>query len=273
VTGSWYSGESVYRYGTAVQAAVATQSKQAAAEPLAAEPHGRTQPAGHEHAEAAGHGEHDEPGEEAHETSIPAWVHRYLPPIQLHLLLAGLAVGFAAAAIGLSIRRWSQPAGPLPAGSIPAAAIRVTQAPVAPASAEPSTPPVAPAPATLVPATIQTPVFAARYWLTALILAALTAAVGLWMTGDWRLAALLGPLQHKPINVREDRLFWHVVFGVTIVVSALLLALATRVSARAKFFVGLFILICLAAVALQVWVGVLLLYDGMEGRLTGFVVK
>ncbi len=130
--------------------------------------------------------------------------------------------------------------------------------------------PIAPAPAVLAPPTVLMPIFPARFWLAALILGALTAVGGLWMTSDWKLAALVEPIQSKSLDWKNDRLFWHVIFGVSIVVSTLILAIATRVSRRAKFLTILFVFLLLVAVAGQLWMGILMLYDSPEGPITGF---
>jgi hypothetical protein len=270
VVGGWYSGESVYRHGTAVAAAMPEKATEPL-QPVAPEP-----AAGEREQEVSGTAPAIEPaersGHEEHEhkpPAQPAWVQKYFPPIQVHLLMVGATLGFAIAAIGLSIRRWSQPYGPLPASRIPPPP---TVRPGQPVSHEPEIPgqPIAPAPAVLAPPTVLLPIFPARFWLAALIFAALTAVGGLWMTGDWKLEALLDPLRSGSIDWKHDRLFWHVIFGVSIAVCTLILAIATRVSRRAKFITILFVLLLLLAVAGQLWIGILMLYDSPQGPVTCF---
>jgi hypothetical protein len=186
------------------------------------------------------------------------------------MLMVGATLGFAMAAIGLSIRRWSQEYGPLPASRIPPQPTVRAGPPVGQetAAAMPGQP-VAPAPAVVAPPTILYPIFAARFWVAALVFGLLTAVGGLWMTGDWRLQALLDPIR-EGTDWKQNRLFWHVVFGVSIVLCTLLLAITTRVTRRAKFVTLLFIILLVIAVALQLWIGVLMLYDSPEGPVTGF---
>ena len=69
---------------------------------------------------------------------------------------------------------------------------------------------------------------------------------------------------------KSQRRFWHVISGGTIVIIPLLLAAITRVSRRPKALLTLLSLVLLAAVALQVWLGVLLMFDTPTGALTHF---
>jgi uncharacterized membrane protein len=285
VVGSWYSGESVYRHGTAVAAAQpaagaieATHPQEGQRhehEPTATTPADATatlpaNTAAEQMEPSAGEKQATHDDENEHdEHQHPAWVMRFIPPVQLHLLMVGATLGFAFAAIGLSIRRWSQDYGPLAASRIPPQPPRVGQ-PIAQESAEGPAQPIAPAPAVIAPPTILYPIFPARFWLTSLILGAITAVGGLWMTGDWKLTALLEPIQNRNLDWMHDRLFWHVIFGLTIVLCTLLLAITTRVSRRAKFFTLLFIFLLVIAVALQLWIGILMLYDSPHGPVTGF---
>lgn len=265
VVGGWYSGESVYRHGTAVAAA---SPRAPAAEPASAtapELYPTTLEPDTDRQAAA-----TEPVPERGTPRHPAWVMRYLPPVQMHLLSVGATLAFAFAAIGLSIRRWSQTVGPLPASHIPSPPPRVGQPVSEERAADAPAQPVAPAPAVLAPATILYPIFPARFWLAAMIFALLGAVGGLWMTGDWTLRALVEPLQREGTDWRDNRLFWHVVFGLSIVLCTLLLAVTTRVSRRAKAITIILILLLLAAVALQLWIGMLMLYDSPMGPVNGF---
>ncbi|HOM50195.1 MAG TPA: hypothetical protein PLE87_02925 [Phycisphaerae bacterium] len=277
VVGAWYSGESVYRYGTAVAAAQPHAGPLEVSQPQEDRQHepdsSATAPADTtvEPSELSAAAE-EAPQGDTHEHAgheHPTWVRRFIPPVQLHLLMVGLTLSFAMAAIGLSIRRWSQDYGPLPASRIPPQSPRVAQ-PVVQESAEGPAQPIAPAPPVIAPPTMLLPIFPARFWLTSLILAAITAVGGLWMTGDWRLTALLEPVRNRDLDWMNDRLFWHVVFGVTIVLCTLLLAIITRVSRRAKFFTLLFIFLLVIAAVLQLWIGMLMLYDSPHGPVTGF---
>lgn len=217
--GAWYSGEAVYRHGTAV---------------VHASPAPGTLPAEGIHA--------------ASEQSTG--VDYYLPPLQLHLLLAGLTVALAVGAIGVSLRRWSCP----PAADVPAELDEML-----PGTSLAAAPPTPDAPA----------VYPARFWLLAFLLAAGTAAVGLWVSNDWKLNGLLEPLRDSARRAEMQRTFYHVIVGSSTVVLTFLLALITRVSRRAKAVTLFFVLLLLLAVAAQVWLGVLLLFDTDHGPLMG----
>jgi hypothetical protein len=68
----------------------------------------------------------------------------------------------------------------------------------------------------------------------------------------------------------SPRRLYHVISGGVIVFVPLLLALITRVSRRPKALLSLLSLVLLAAVALQVWLGVLLMFDTPDGPVTHF---
>ena len=273
--GAWYSGEAVYRYGTGVTPVksspiadeppgfrpiqpAAVQADRDASAPLAT-----SEPAIPERIEQSSASQQDA------EDPRAAWVERYLPPMQMHVLMAGLTIAFAMGAVGISIRRWSQPMWPT------AGAVRVVN-PAMPTS-NPAIvtvgSPVVPATSLVTPGMVLRPVYAARFWVLATLFAVMTAAAGLWMTGDWRLDALIQPFRSDRMDVARDRLFWHAAFGVTIVAASLLLALSTRVFRRARFITSLLILVVLAAASLQVWMGILLLYDGPSGSLTTWISR
>lgn len=283
--GGWYSGESVYRHGTAV--AAATPAPPLGEADVVSPPELRPTPTDPqvgqtdaEQIDPAGQVNGTQDDEAAHREPVqhPVWVMRFLPPIQLHMLLVGGAIAFAMVAIGLSIRRWSQSAGPLPASAIPGQAVRAGQ-PVGAAATPPVSEeaaaerpgqPVAPAPAVLAPTTVLYPIFPARFWLTALIFGVLAALGGLWMTGDWTLRALIGPLQEEGTDWMNARVFWHIIFGVTVALCTLILAITTRFSQRAKALTLIFIILLIIAVVPQLWVGILMIYDSPQGPMTGF---
>jgi hypothetical protein len=83
------------------------------------------------------------------------------------------------------------------------------------------------------------------------------------------LSALREPIQNQFARQEMQRLFGHVLFGVTIVLLTLLLAVSTR----SRVLTKLFALLLLLAVAGQVWLGILLLYDSNTGPLTGFAAS
>jgi hypothetical protein len=62
----------------------------------------------------------------------------------------------------------------------------------------------------------------------------------------------------------------HVAGGLAIVGLSLLMALVSRIATRSKLTLLIFALLLLAAVAAQVWFGVLLTYDSIGGPVTRF---
>lgn len=248
---AWFGGEAVYRHGTAV-GQTPSQGKLTADVP-ATQP--TTTQAGVEPTLPA---VLEQPGAVAAHLASKN-IEYYIQPLQLHVMLAGITAAIGLGAIGVTFRRWStQPRTPT----------------VAVQSVQPEMPgryPGAPAPVqTTVTVATPAPVFPARAWLFAAIFGMGTAAAGLWTTGDWRLNDLFEPLRNEFAREQILRLFVHILFGVSIVLLALLLALITRVTRRARGLVCLIMFLFVLAVAGQVWLGTLLLFDSDRGSLTGF---
>jgi hypothetical protein len=77
--------------------------------------------------------------------------------------------------------------------------------------------------------------------------------------------------QVKPADGEKvNRALGHVIMGTTIVVMPLILAALARWAPRRSFFFSLFTLILTAAVAAQIWLGVLLLLDTSVGPINHF---
>jgi uncharacterized membrane protein len=254
VWGAYYGGEMVYRHGTAV---------------LAVEPKGPTTQMASQ----------DIPATSAAEEQVEAKrsvVEYVLPPLQLHVVLAGLAVAFALAALGLSMRSVAlagdarvrghddddhgddfsterdmlcQPAVPRGPAAIDVARSLNPEADIA------SRP-------------VRLPV--SRTWLLATLL-----ALGAAVAGVWTVAGTDG-LRHLDVGrlmtqvKSSQRMLLHGATGVTIVVVPLLLALVTRVSRRPKVLLTLLGLVLVLAVSAQVWLGVLLMLDTEGGSVYRF---
>jgi uncharacterized membrane protein len=253
VWGAYYGGELVYRHGTAVSVV-----QPGGAMPQASVP-GPTESAADDQVEGKRKAEY------------------YVPPLQLHVLLAGLAVAFAFGALGLSMRAIAVAEEALERGASPG---------------EPEDygterdvlyqPPVPRGPATMDVARSLNPdadlssraarLPVSRTWLLAALLAAGAAVAGFWFLGGrdelrmWEPKRLWAEVQPD----KGQRRIVHVATGVTIVVVPLLLALVTRVSRRPKVMLTLLSLVLLAAVAGQVWLGVLLMLDTPHGSLYRF---
>ena len=252
VWGAYYGGETVYQHGTAV---ARVQEKGTMAE---ATPPATTESAADEQVEAKRKLEY------------------FVPPLQAHVLLAGLAVAVAFGALGLSTRSIALAEDELERGAAdqdeddfgasdrdmlyqPAvprgpAAMDVARSlnPESDLTARPARLPVA------------------RVWLLVSLLAAGAAAAGFWFLGGLDEQRMWEPKKLWAEVTPSQRRFAHVIAGVTIVAVPLLLAIVTRVSRRPKVSVTLLALVLLAAVAAQVWLGVLLMLDTPAGPINRF---
>ncbi|MCC6425028.1 MAG: hypothetical protein IT447_16255 [Phycisphaerales bacterium] len=190
----------------------------------------------------------------------------FLPPLQTHLLLAGLMVAVALIAVGLSIRAavtYGTPLQPMSEESLEGYAQRpVTDVSMA-FTGRPQSPGVMEFPAQP-PARVPS----ARFWLLAFVLGLLTAGAGVWFlaldsqTCDFQ--------QLREIIPALPRRTAHVITGVNLVVLTLILTILARWAPRKKFLLSIFVILLLAGVTLQLWFGTLLLFDGPQGPLTGF---
>ena len=253
--GAYFGGEMVYRHGTGV---AVLQEK--GTMPEASQP---------------------KPTESAADEQVEAKrkLEYFVPPLQAHVALAGLAVAVALGALGLSARAVAtaddvrrvrddpddiddvhrdmlyQP--PVPRGP---AAMDVVR------SINPETD-MAAGPAPRLPVS--------RLWLLAALVAASASATGIWFlagpdeAGTWEPKRLWSMISPNADNPGQRRLA-HVIAGATIVVIPLLLALVTRVSRRPKVLLTLLGLVLLLAVAAQVWLGVLLMLDTPGGSIYRF---
>ena len=250
--GAWHGGEMVYRHGTAVlrvqhQGATADASQPKTSESAA-----------------------DEQTEKKHGPEY------FVPPLQLHVFLAGLSVAFALGALGLSARAIATqgPADyrsqdldefgldpqlgndplepPLKRGT---AALDVARSlnPDAGVEAKPGS---------------RLPV--SRTWLLAFLIAGGAALAGWWFLGGGDELHTWQPRRLWEMVVPNPRRLFHVVTGTVIVFVPLLLALITRVARRPTAMLSVLSLVLLGAVALQVWLGVLLMFDTERGPVTRF---
>jgi hypothetical protein len=112
----------------------------------------------------------------------------------------------------------------------------------------------------------------ARFWLLTSLLAIGAAGFGWWVLlrsesvqNVWDFAGLWN--QHIKIS---DRRMLHVITAGAIVLLPLLLSLFARFAPRKRGLIFAFALLLIAAVALQVWLGILLMWDTPEGGFRGF---
>jgi len=252
VTGAWYGGEMVYRHGLGVGEGAAVSVGEVA------------NPEAEVVAPATGQAS-TMPAAEL-QTKIREGLERYLPPLQTHLILAGVAVAVALAALGLSLRVANSTTRVVvdPAPELSDLAVAYGARP----AGEPRPRDLEEfegAPASVVTERIPS----ARLWLVTSIVAIATAAVGWWVMAEgydtWDIKSLVqqvfGPAREMPRRAA------HVATGGAIIVLPLLLALVARFAPRRKILLLAFALLLIAAVALQVWFGILLMWDSPDGPL------
>jgi uncharacterized membrane protein len=255
VAGAWYGGEMVYRHGLGVQEGAAVsmgETESPAAEVVVPEP---GQPSTVPAAEF--------------QTKLREGFERYLPPLQTHLVLAGIVTALALAALGLSLRVAHSTTRVVvePAPELSDLAVAYGARPVGETR-----------PRDLdefegAPARIETERLpSARMWLLTSLGAILTAAIGWWVLAEgadtWEVEGLISMVFD---DAREmPRRAAHVISSGVIVVLPLLLALIARFAPRQRMLMLLFALILIVAVGLQVWFGILLMWDSPDGPLDRF---
>ncbi len=260
MAGAWHGGELVYRFGTAVEVAKAPLPEKedhlipttlptttlAATTlpstgpttrvlelPLTATATAMTQP----------------------ESPKKSFVQAAFPPVQGHVIFAGVTVALAALALSLSIRSWTS-------SDFETQRIEMIDATT---PAEPGAPlATADLAATIL---VRPRVPSTRFWFLALLAAGITALLGDWliaMFAGWHFKDLIDAVKAFPRRIS------HGVLAVAIVVLLLILGIISRYAPRQKMLISIFTLMLLIAVALQVRAGILLLYDGPEGPVMNF---
>lgn len=250
VTGAYFGGESVYREAVAVQIPRT---------PIGVE---ESQPAMAETPRKVHHGLLYYTGE----------------PVQIHMIVAGLAFALALASLGLSIRQ------------ITAEPPEFSEVPGAPEPPLIATETPAAAPNTVGPA----PVFrdlrytgdvseyttrglfvpAARFWLIAALIVLITGIAGYWVWADsnstWLPASFWNGLMVENGKPLYTRAAIHVWVGTLLVILTLVLAALARWASQQKTVLTIFSALLVLAIAFQVWLGILLQFDGGDGPLYRF---
>lgn len=237
-SGAWHGGEMIYRLGISVKPDVPSMEAQKAADVDA-------------------------------KKDMESRVQEYVPPMQLHVTLAGWTVAMALVSLALAIRAISASRTPADweLGSSPgdldfanALNERTGEVGMPPAQREITTSdlPTDDSPVVVVPA--------ARFWLVTTLVALATAVAGIWTMGIWNFKDISDQLR----NANHNRALVHVVVGVTIVVLTLILAILARWGKRNKVMLTIFALLMVVAIAAQVWLGVLMMFDTTSGSLTRF---
>lgn len=164
-----------------------------------------------------------------------------VPPLQMHVVMAGLTMALVVGAVGLSVRKLSMRdrVGPAPATQQAAHAL------------EYATPQVQ---VQLI--VIAETVHPGRVWLITAVLGLATAAAGVCVAGgSWQ---QIQPLLGQPRDLA------HICLGVSIVLLALALGAMTRWSGGRRWSIVAGAGLVAVVVAAQVWVGMLLMYDGSD---------
>jgi uncharacterized membrane protein len=170
----------------------------------------------------------------------------YVGPLQVHVIVAGLAFAVAAGALGASLGK-----------RVPKESAEGEEKEKAPAKGAP----------------------VSRIWLVASVMGLATVGVGWYVISSDLTTPLLDvkgtflsqiwqPYRSDPANNR--RMLAHLVLGAGIVVLPLILAIAARLAARRRILIGIMGLILIAVVAGQIWLGILMMYDTDSGPLTHF---
>jgi uncharacterized membrane protein len=236
VDGAWHGGEMVYRLGFAVQGKLGTVT-----EPV-------TPPSG-----------------------LEEKLEYYAPQMDVHLLLAGLVFSLASVTLGLSVRRALTTdtviVQRVPPTYVPAAAEKESIKPISLMQAlnDPGDEiPVVPA------------IPAARFWLLTALIVIGTVVTGLWL-GDylapWPMIISKDHVIRAIHNIQDSkkaREGMHIVFGSSILIFTLILALITRFAPRSRVILSAFGALLVIAMAGQICVGVMLTFDGGRGPLARF---
>jgi uncharacterized membrane protein len=224
--GAWYGGEMVYREGVAVKfpdkPEVQTTTTAAAT------------------------------------TKPSARLEHYVNPLQAHVTLAGVAAAMGLLGIGLSMRavatspHWLDPElartglAPMPnpqrGGADDMAMIRSFL------------------PSVQVTGEVEN-VPAGKFWLLTFLVAALASLCGWWVLGTEHQTFKPADLWTLVTTQGVTRRLAHVIAAASIIMLPLFMALLARFARRSRFMIGIFSMLLIAALAAQVWLGILLLLD------------
>jgi uncharacterized membrane protein len=254
VYGAWFGGESIYKKGVAVDTTVAVPTTES------------TEP-----------------------TTLPVnWTNTktraelMFPPLELHTILAGVAVAFALLSIGLSFRKIS-------------ASQQIAEDPIITSTAVTGriAPPTPPSNVDVLRTfnpdlemILKSFAPAGRFWMLTCLIALLTMLGGLWVVARdadaltqmsqtprqipqllWNLIEPGKTETGKPKDLRHEL---HAITGAAIVILPIFLAILSRFAPREKIILSITTLVLSAAVAFQIWIGILLLLDTSAGPWKSF---
>lgn len=177
-------------------------------------------------------------------------------PLELHVIGAGFVVALSLGALALSIRGITVANAARNAAEAGAASADGSQGDVGQVSLSDVRAALSADADQRVPST--------RFWLLATLAGLAVAAGGLYA------ADMLSWHEIKEEIEESIRIKAHTILGVGIVVLTLVLAMLSRWGRRSTLMLSIFGSLLVLAVAGQIWIGTLLLYDGDHGTLTKF---
>ncbi|HYO08423.1 MAG TPA: DUF2231 domain-containing protein [Tepidisphaeraceae bacterium] len=254
VISAWYGGEMVYRHGVGVE-----RVREADGKPTSG-------------------GGTDSPAI-TEQTEVKHGVEYFAPPLQVHVILAGAMVSLAMVALGLTLRAGAQARvslEPTPELSDIDAALTSGQRAASPLTTDSATTTAAAAAQlnslhddAVVRVEIRRPPMR-RFWVLAAGAALLTLLSGWWVlaldSDVWNANDLWKQVTDTQSSGGARRLA-HVVAGVGVVLFLLVMAAAARMAAVRRAMLAGLTLVLLLAIAAQVWLGALLMYDTPAGPL------
>jgi uncharacterized membrane protein len=217
-----------------------------------------------------------------------------VPPAQLHITLAGWVVAMALIALAVSIRALTEgapapadeswyegqegagmPPVPPPSPSPSEGILGTSIGEASPHSAVETVPVTEQVTETRpeVTGTVTTsettavqpivPIATSRFWLLATLFTLATTVSGLWIINAWNWDYLVRTLKG------ENRNMYHSILGVSVIVMTLVLALITRIARKSKVMISIASLLLFLLLGLQVYVGILLTFDGPKNAPKG----
>lgn len=220
-----------------------------------------------------------------HLTGKPAQGFEYYAPAQsTHVLLAGVAIALAMAALGTSLRVLST-YGAVNEDVVAERELESLSDPITPAAPRRVTDDLTVARTLNEDAIVPVPrVPSSRFWLLSSLAFLLALGFGVWLlisveqsefdlshpTASAITKAVLDTARAAP-QLSNNRQGAHIVIGAVLVLLPLLMAIAVRWMARAKWFVGILCVLMAALIAAEIWLGVLLLYKGAQGPVYKFL--
>ncbi len=235
--GAWFAGEAIYRSGVAVIRSPAESTEAPTTKTVGEDYDSDELPA----AQTAG------------AMAVIEKINAMVPPDQTHVLMAGVSIAVALAAVGVSTRRIT--------GDVPPAQLQDGDALVQ--SLAPAEPPAV--------------IYPAKFWMVAMTLFIVTSLGGWYVFGsgaeDFNPKSMWQRVSHPEPTVTGQSLnrgVAHVAMATALILFPLILAGVAKWVPKQKLLLGILTLILLLVIAAQVWIGVLLLFDGSEGVLTRF---